>query len=184
MARNLLIAGPAILSLALAYATTIPTADAHPTADAQEPPESAAATVTEPAPTRGFFAMPTGNFISVVLGSDLTDIQRLNLPAGNFIVNASAVLATFGDVPRHVTCSLVVDNLARGEAATGVVGGAGVDVTTSLPITAGIRLVSRADVAVACAADEPGLVWSQPSPITAIKVDALSITHGLGFEPN
>jgi hypothetical protein len=178
MARNSLIAGSAILSLALAYATTIPTAHA------QEPPESAATNVLEAAPTRGFFAMPTGSFISVVLGSDLTDIQRLNLPAGNFIVNASAVLATFGDVPRRVTCSLVVDNLARGEAATGVVGGAGVDVTTSLPITAGIRLVSRADLAVACAADEPGLVWSQPSPITAIKVDALSITHGLGFGPN
>ena len=144
---------------------------------------SSTAEVAEAGATAGFFATPGDEFISIVIGNEPTEIQRLNLPPGSYVVNASAVLATYSDIPLRVSCGLNVGGVRRGAPATGLLGGTGVDVMTSLPIALGVRLDAREDVGLTCAAGEPGLVWSQPSSITAIKVDRLKIVHGIGFDP-
>jgi hypothetical protein len=148
--------------------------------------ETGAVQSTKPfseSPIRGFFAFPDGGFVSLHIGTDFTDIQSLSLPAGKYILNASAVVGSNSVTPRPIQCIFMVDGFTKGEPASGAVGGTGTSMHTTLALTAGIRLLTRDKVTLACATDDPGAVFSQPSPITAIQVDRLTVITGLGFDP-
>lgn len=132
--------------------------------------------------TRGFFASPQGGggWASVVLDQQFRDIQRLSLPPGRYVANATAALASGSPDFQAVGCFFRVGEVFQGDTVQGLIGG-GVNNFVTLPITAGFTLRTTQDLAVACAAERPDLVVSQPSPITAIRVDRLTVQGG--FQP-
>ncbi len=134
----------------------------------------AAAVTSDPVqPTRGFFfaGPPGGTFI----GTGFTEITTLSLPAGKYIVNASAVLSSNDPEHRFVDCTFTIGDANTGELSRGMVGGTGFDTFVSLPLTIGFTSSTRTDLAVACRSDVPGVVFSQSSPVTAISVDRLTV---------
>jgi hypothetical protein len=133
-----------------------------------------------PSPTQGFYAFPngpTGGWETVFLETEFAPIQRLSLPAGSCIANGMASLASFGPSVNLVDCIFFVGGGFQGEMSRGSVGGGPSNFTT-LPLTIGFRINGNRQIAIACRADTPGVVLSQPSPITAIRVDRLSIRSG------
>jgi hypothetical protein len=125
--------------------------------------------------TRGFFVsgIPGGGAINI--GTDFTEIQKFSsLPPGSYIANASAVLASNGPDLRLVDCGFTVGGTLQGELARGMVGGAPNNFV-SLPLTVGFTIETTTDLGVACRSDVSPAVVSQPSPITAIRVDRLTI---------
>lgn len=132
--------------------------------------------------TRGFFASPQiGGWASVALDQQFRDIQRLSLPPGRYVANATAQLAS-GDPNFHgVSCLLRVGDLIVSDAMQGLIGG-GVNNFVTLPLTFAFTIRTTQNLAVACATENSGLgIVSQPSPITAIRVDRLTIQNG--FQP-
>jgi hypothetical protein len=133
--------------------------------------------------TRGFFADPGhGSWQSVNIGTNFTVIQRFSaLPPGKYLAHASAVLASSDPLFRYVDCGFTIGRNLQSDLARGVVGGTGVDNFVSLPLTLGFTLTTAQTLAVACRADVADAVVSQPSPITIIKVDRLTVQRG--FQP-
>jgi hypothetical protein len=128
-------------------------------------------------PARGFFAsgIPGGGAVNI--GTDFTEIQKLSsLPPGSYIANGSAVLASNGPDLRLVDCSFTTGGTLRGELARGMVGGAANNFV-SLPLTIGFTIGTTTDLAVVCRSDVSPAVVSQPSPITAISVNHLTVQH-------
>lgn len=125
-------------------------------------------------PTRGFFAREFGSTVGI--GTDFTEIQVFSsLPAGKYIANASAVLASNDPERRFVDCIFTIGGAIQGELARGMVGGTGFDNFVSLPLTIGFTIRTTQDLGVACRSDVSGVVFSQGSPITAIRVDRLTV---------
>jgi hypothetical protein len=131
-----------------------------------------------PNSTSGFFAFPDGGFLEVELTTAFTDIQRLSLPSGNYIANASAQVATNSAAPVIVQCIFMIDGMTQGESVRTTFGGTGFDQFSSLPLTVGFSINERKELALACLTDGSGRVFSQASPITAIRVDRLTVTTG------
>jgi hypothetical protein len=128
--------------------------------------------------TRGFYVEGFLNGASVNIGTDFTEIQKFSsLPPGSYIANASAVLASSGSPEFHfVDCIFTIGGTIKGELARGVVGGTGSGGFVSLPLTIGFTISTTTDLGVACRTTaELGVVGSQGSPITAIRVDRLAI---------
>jgi hypothetical protein len=126
-------------------------------------------------PARGFFASGIPGGAAVNMGTDFTEIQKLtSLLPGSYIANASAVLASNGPDLRLVDCSFTTGGTLRGELARGMVGGTANNFV-SLPLTIGFTIGTTTDLAVACRSDVSPAVVSQPSPITAISVNHLTI---------
>lgn len=127
--------------------------------------------------TRGFFAFPSGDgWVTVIIGTDPTVptvLQRLTLPPGKYIANAIASLASSNLT--SVRCRLTVGTLDS-DYVTGVVGRELNDFLT-LALTFGFTIQAPQELAIACTAASDGVV-SQPSPITAIRVDRLTIQEG------
>ena len=125
--------------------------------------------------TRGFFVSGFPNGHTEALGTDFTEIQRLSsLPAGNYIANASAVLSSSNDPQLHlVDCIFMIGGFNQGELARGLLGGT-VNNFASLPLTLGFSITTTSDLVLACRADVSAVVFSQSSPITAIRVDSLT----------
>jgi hypothetical protein len=161
----------------LVLAAIVPLTGAH----AAEPPVADRGGTN---PILAFFAFPTGgSWHSVELATEFTEIQRLTLPAGKYIVNASAQLATVAPGPLSVDCIITINGSRRGELARGVIGGLGQPTALeTIALTAGFSITSRRHLGLACRAEHPFLVFSQPSPITAIQVDDLRVRGGLGFD--
>jgi hypothetical protein len=125
--------------------------------------------------TRGFFVSFIPGGAAVNIGEDFTEIQKFSaLPPGSYIANASAVLASNGPDLRLVDCVFTTGGTFQGELARGVVGG-GANNFVSLPLTVGFTIETTTDVGVACRADVSPAVVSQPSPMTAIRVDRLTV---------
>jgi hypothetical protein len=125
--------------------------------------------------TRGFFAFPGGDgWVTVNLGTEFTDLQRLTLPPGKYIATATAALAS--NILTSVGCRLTIGTL-EGDFVQGVLGRDSNDFL-ALPLTFGFTIQTPQDLAVACVAGSAGAVVSQPSPITAIPVDRLTIQEG------
>jgi hypothetical protein len=126
-------------------------------------------------PTRGFFAFPSGDgWVTVnLVAAESTVIQRLTLPPGKYIANAIASLAS--NNLTSVRCRLTIGTLDS-DYVTGVVGGELNDFLT-LALTFGFTVQAPQDLVLSCTAASAGVV-SQPSPITAIRVDRLTIQGG------
>ena len=134
-------------------------------------------------PTDGFFAFPQGgDWSPVALGTEPVEIQRITLPAGSYIVQASAALATEDTQVTHfVACGLGVAGVIQGELSRGLLGGATPPTFLTLSLTAGFAIDATQDLSLVCVTDVPDVVISQPSPITAIRVDSLTVSGGRGF---
>jgi len=128
-------------------------------------------------PTRGFYVLGFPNGMSVPIGTTaLTEIQKLSLPAGKYIANASAVLATNEAEPRSANCTFTINGGQVGELGMGMVGGTGRGDFLSLPLTIGFTLDAPGDLGISCITDAPeNVVFSQASPITAIRLDRLTV---------
>jgi len=140
--------------------------------------------VAASAADEGFFAFPGGgNWVSIRIGTDFTDIQRFpSLPKGMYVANASAVLASDSPAFNYVDCIFKIGGNIQGDLARGIIGGT-ISSFITLPLTTGFRIDEDQDLAVACRSEGSGVVWSQPSPITAIRVNKLAVKKGLGFQP-
>jgi hypothetical protein len=134
------------------------------------------ATTEGTALVRGYFAtgFPNGGS-SEPLGTSFTRTQKLALPAGKYIANGSAVLATNEARLRYVDCIFLVNGRIVGDAARGMIGGTGRDNFMSLPLTAGINITAPTNLVLGCRSDVAGVVFTQTSHITAIRVDRLTI---------
>ncbi|HKF95971.1 MAG TPA: hypothetical protein VKB96_15540 [Gammaproteobacteria bacterium] len=133
--------------------------------------------------TRGFYVQPGGNFNSIFIGTDFTKFQRLSLPPGNYIANASAVLASQDTNFHQVDCVFMIGGNIASEVASGTIGG-NFGNFISLPLTLGFKLSNPEDLVLACRADALDVVSTQGSPITAIRVNRLTIQPGFsGDEP-
>jgi hypothetical protein len=141
-----------------------------------------ASAADNPNPIHGFFAYPNGGFGSIEITTDFTDIQRLSLPPGKYIANASAQVATNSATPVSVGCIFMIGGRIKGEPARTMVGGTGTDNFASMPLTVGFSINERRELALACQTDGTGTVFSQASPITAIRVDHLSVRFGMGLD--
>jgi hypothetical protein len=126
--------------------------------------------------TRGFFASGFPNGATVALGTDFTEIQRLqSLPRGNYVANASAGLTSNYPDLLFVDCVFTIGGFIQGDVARGMVGGTGISNFVSLPLTVGFRIKKTQDLVLACRSDVADVVFSQNSPVTAIRVDRLKI---------
>jgi hypothetical protein len=122
---------------------------------------------------RGFAIMEGG--VSIPIGTRFTRIQKLSLPAGKYIANASAVLAIDVDERHFIDCIFLINGRIQGDAAKGTIGGNGFGDHTSLPLTVGFSLSAPANLVLGCQSEVSGLIFSQTSHITAIRVDRLTI---------
>lgn len=127
----------------------------------------------------GYYASPTGNWGTVRITEEFTVVQNLSLPAGSYIANASANVASESPSLTYnsVSCIFMINGFIRGEASRATVGG-DVNNMLSLPLTIGFTIDEPTDLEVACAAGNTTQVWSQPTSITAIRVDNLEIQEG------
>lgn len=135
------------------------------------------AVATEPGVTRGFYVdgFPNGGS-TISIGTTFTEIQVCRgLPSGKYIATASAVLTANGTDVHYVDCIFTTHGTIRGELARGMVGGNIGD--NYLSLTIGFMTDQRTDVGVSCATDVDGVVFTQGSPITAIRVDQLTTQH-------
>jgi hypothetical protein len=133
----------------------------------------AAVTATSIGETRGFFTAGANRVVT--LGTEFSEITKLELPPGDYIANVSAVFAASGELVRLVDCVFTVGGLPRGQQTKGMVGGLGPNNFTTLPHTIGVTLAERADLGVACRTELAGSgVVSQPSHLTAIRLDRLT----------
>ncbi len=134
------------------------------------------ATTDGTALVRGWFAtgFPNGGS-SEPLGTSFTRTQKLALPAGKYIANGSAVLATNEAQLRYVDCIFLVNGLIIGDVARGMIGGTGADNFVSLPLTVGFSINAPTNLVLGCRSDIAGVVFTQTSHITAIRVDRLTI---------
>jgi hypothetical protein len=127
-------------------------------------------------PTRGFFVSGFPSGATVAIRRTFTEIQKFSsLPPGKYIANASAVLASNDAELRFVDCIFTINRAIRGELARGMVGGTGRDNFVSLPLTIGFEINMTSNLGVACRSDVSGVVFSQGSPITAIRLDRLTV---------
>lgn len=143
-----------------------------------EPAADVAATTT-PGVTRGFYVdgFPNGGS-TISVGTNFTEIQVYRgLPAGKYIATASAVLTANGSDVHFVDCIFTVGGTIRGELSRGMVGGRIGDNFLSVPLTFGFTTSQRTDLGVSCVTDVDGVVFTQGSPITAIRVDQLTTQH-------
>jgi hypothetical protein len=74
-----------------------------------------------------------------------------------------------------VDCIFLTNGRIHGDLARGMIGGTGRDDFTSLPLTIGFSITAPTDLVLACSSDVPGVVFSQTSHITAVRVDRLTI---------
>ncbi len=128
---------------------------------------------TADGPIRGFAIQAGG--VSIPVGTAFTPVQSLSLPAGRYIATASAVLAIDVDERHYISCIFLINGLTQGDASKGTIGGNGFQDFTSLPLTVGFALTAPTDLVLACQSEVDGLIWSQTSHITAIRVDRLTI---------
>ena len=129
--------------------------------------------------TRGFYVdgFPNGGS-TISIGTTFTEIQVYRgLPSGKYIATASAVLTANGTDVHYVDCVFTINGTMRGELARGMVGGNIGDNNLSLPLTIGFTIDQRSNVGVSCNSDVDGVVFTQASPITAIRVDQLTSQH-------
>ena len=150
----------------------------QPTAASGAAPAAAAVVETDhvATATRGFYVGrgPTGAAIS--LGTGFSVIQKVSLPAGSYVVTASAVLASSDPEPRLVDCIFSVGGLTTGQLSRGVVGGLP-NAFLTLPNTIVFSISVRTNLSMACRADVGNRVFSQPSPLTAIQVGSVTVVR-------
>ena len=133
-------------------------------------------TTTTISPTRGFFVGngPTGAAIS--LGTGFSVIQKISLPPGSYVATGMAVVAATDPKLRSVDCSFAVGGLTRGQLARGMVGG-GINTFATIPNTIVFTIAETKNLSLACRADVADHVVSQPSPLTAIKVNSVTVVR-------
>jgi hypothetical protein len=142
---------------------------------ANEEYAGAAVASTAESPIRGFSISEGG--VSIPIGTSFTRIQKLSLPAGKYIANASAVLASEVDERHFIDCIFLIHGNIRGDAAKGTIGGNGFGDKASLPLTIGFSLSAPTDLVLGCRSEVSGVIVSQTSHITAIRVDRLTVQH-------
>ncbi len=123
----------------------------------------------------------SGGFGAEVVSTDPsnpTEIAALNLPAGDYVLNA--VIGLYASVPlgtlapfSPVQCSLHNGAAIVGTDFRALVGGASASFA-SLPVVATITLSAAGTVTVACVAGAGLQVLTRPSTLTAIQVATLS----------
>lgn len=124
-------------------------------------------------PVRGFFFPgPSGG---TFVGPGFTEITTLSLPAGKYIANASAVLNSNNAEHLFVDCTFTLNGSNKGELSRGMIGGTGFDTFVSLPLTIGFAVSVTTELGVACRSEVANAVFSQSSPLTAIRVDRLTV---------
>ncbi len=134
-----------------------------------------AETTNDDRPVRGFFATGFPAGVSEPIGTGFTPIQKLRLPAGKYIANGSAVLASNEAERRFIGCIFLIKGRTQGDMAKGMIGGTGRDDFASLPLTIGFSINAPTDLVLTCTSDVAGVVVSQTSHIAAIRVDRLTI---------
>jgi hypothetical protein len=138
-------------------------------------------------PVKAVFSAPLGKgFHAITILEDWTVIQRVRLPSGNYIVNAVANVAFQAtQYAQGVQCRVAVNgNVFIGEPS-GVQAGPYWPGSHrfALPINVGISLRNRSRVDIVCRKSHDfSSASSQPSTISAIRVDRLRIAEGMGFD--
>jgi hypothetical protein len=134
-------------------------------------------------PKKSFFANPArGSWHSIALGTEFTSIQNLTLPAGSYILNANAVLTSSTPSATLIDCRFALNGVSTGLLASGTIGGNGAtNQLMTLPLTYGFSASATRHVALECRAEFASIVFSQPSPITAVQVDELVVRGGLNL---
>jgi hypothetical protein len=154
-------------------------------ANAQEVIATDSVEDTTNSPIRGYFAHPAdGDWHTVNIGTEFVEIQRLSLRRGKYIVNATAQLAANVIPPVGVDCRLLVKGVADSGISSGVIGGTGSPThKVMLALTFGFFIPEHRDLSLECRAEFGSMgIVSQPSNITAIRVHALIVRKGIGFE--
>jgi hypothetical protein len=124
--------------------------------------------------TRGFFTPGPGG--GTFVGTAFTEISKLSLPPGEYIANASAVLSFSGSQELHlVDCVFTIGERIKGEQARGAFAASVSGGFVTLPLTLGVTISTTSDLVVACRSDVGDVVFSQSSPITAIRVNRLTV---------
>lgn len=134
-----------------------------------------ATTTSASAAIRGFFVGNNPTASAINIGTGFTVIQKISLPAGSYVATAMAVLASNDPEARLVDCMLAVGGVRRGQLARGMVGGLGANNFTTIPNTIVFAIKVRTNLTVVCQADLANRVVSQPSPLTAIRVDSVTV---------
>jgi hypothetical protein len=129
--------------------------------------------------TSAYYALPCCNWGTVKINEEFTVIQNLLLPAGSYVANASAVLAADNTSDVSVDCIFMLNSVIQGEAVR-VTMGASFNNFASLPLTTAFTIDTPKELTVACRTTGTQ-VFSQPTSITAISVDSLTIQEG--FQP-
>jgi hypothetical protein len=127
----------------------------------------------------GFYVFPSAaSWGSVSLDANYKVIQDLALPPGRYIANASAALESGGGTFLLAECVLMLNGAVLGDISRGLIGGS-VQNFLTLPLTVGFTTGTAQDLQLACRGDVG--VRSQPSPMTAVRVNQLTVQKG--FQP-
>jgi hypothetical protein len=120
--------------------------------------------------TRGFFQ---DREHVVNLDFEFAEVQVIrDLPPGNYIANAVAVVASSDPQFHNVQCIFTIGGSIQGIAVQSNLGG-GINNFVSIPLTIGFTLNSHKRFAVACRTDVANIVVSQPSLISVVNVDRI-----------
>ena len=122
-------------------------------------------------PSNAFSKDQQSSFASTLLNGTFTNIVTLSLPAGNYVVNATAAL-TGGVSFNTAQCSIRGSSGPLSGSIQTTVGGVA-NSFGAIPLTTGFTLLSPDNVSLACRASGD-TISTQPSTITAIQVGALT----------
>lgn len=101
-------------------------------------------------------------------------VKTLSLPAGSYVVHATAAFArTFSSTFSGVACTLRTGSGQFGDQDQSTVGG-DFNSFALVPLAAAFTLAGPDTVSIICTAFTDG-VFTQPSTITAIQVQTLSV---------
>lgn len=138
----------------------------------------------------GFVADPRTSWGFVYVTDDIcTDIAIYpNLPKGKYVASASAVISSqvweLG-VVHEVHCFFKIGKVILGTQATGLLDNTYIQSTSiTLPLTTGFTIDEAQDLSVCCMRSSgPAVVTSQPSTITAVRVNKLQVEEYFPPEP-
>jgi hypothetical protein len=124
----------------------------------------------------------SASFGSVVIGTapNATVVASLELPPGSWVVFATVAFASSGAVGKTVVqLRLQLDGTAFGQEVQSnffaEVADSSVAGFLVVPLTTGLVLDTPKTLQIACVAGHTGLVTSQPTTITAIRVESVTV---------
>jgi hypothetical protein len=124
-------------------------------------------------PSAAFLKDQRNSFGSFSLQSaTFLDILTLSLPAGSYVVSATAAVVTDASITEEAQCIVRSSSTPLSVAVSGTLT-AGPSSNVTIPLTTAFTLTVPDNVSLACRSDGP--VFTQPSALTAIQVATLTV---------